>query len=896
MSRERKLKCPECAFTSAHSRSLRTHRKREHPATYVPWESVINSQLVGKMPKKNWWKYRCDACDYKTLSENLYAIHMRSKEHKAFADIMLKHGQSAPERKHLIRSTIKSDHDEATEQVATKSEPALRDEDHKEFTCDKCPYSTTWETEYMWHRESHYKKPKVDLAASSEESIKFEVSDQVNSDVRPSTQAKLDSLIKGEAEGSQDTLGDLGAASKKYKCSKCERSLSTKDSLKTHMAYVHTDIREFKCDFCEYAAKRPDTLHRHIRRVHHKEPKSRGDLHHGKATNAVKVQEESGPRIEGSYSIKSEHVDCGEKPEINSETGVGNSAMDTGGEQLISLPTATKSFSCWECSYKTKCKSSLKEHMLVHKGTNHLQFERENQEQDIGDLEYELQGRTIPNTHANTDYGATSFNMDTMESTTEDNNKTQQASNKTKLTNNFLPKFQNILPKKAVDLLNTFKCQHCPYSTKWKKELNRHVRVRHINEDNTDISLQTDSIDPFASPEVVPVTQRGTVGKGDLHFKILLGQTHSFGPINVRSAWEAQLLKALVQEKCDAVSHRGKTVHAAPQYYSLAERAKSVLHPEVVKHINYVFTVKGLREHQPGRRSNNYPKRSQIIKVGRNGEYIYPSGPPSDAIPNEIVKNHDVSTVPILVQSTWKRQGNDKVDIFLCQHCNYRTVNKSNFIAHNQALHGVIGVIVDDRSFEEKGMKAPAETVSVSEAQSHKEHSETEDEDDPPLPQDQIEIKDERAWEDPLLPQKAPENPSSAFLPPKGSPEKSLSALLPPKAPEKPLSALPPPPSEFLEKRLSDSLLPPKAPEKPLSAYMRFSKKCWASLRKQHPDLKMWEIGNIIGGKWRDLKAEEKKEYQDAWSLDKVRLFTYINRYPTECFGSIPRDLFSPSK
>ena len=64
---------------------------------------------------------------------------------------------------------------------------------------------------------------------------------------------------------------------------------------------------------------------------------------------------------------------------------------------------------------------------------------------------------------------------------------------------------------------------------------------------------------------------------------------------------------------------------------------------------------------------------------------------------------------------------------------------------------------------------------------------------------------------------------------------------------------------------------PPKAPEKPLSAYMRFSKKCWESVRTEHPDLKLWEIGSIIGGKWRDLDPKEKKEYQDAWTSDKVR-------------------------
>jgi len=75
------------------------------------------------------------------------------------------------------------------------------------------------------------------------------------------------------------------------------------------------------------------------------------------------------------------------------------------------------------------------------------------------------------------------------------------------------------------------------------------------------------------------------------------------------------------------------------------------------------------------------------------------------------------------------------------------------------------------------------------------------------------------------------------------------------------------------------TMQPPKAPEKPLSAYMRFSKKCWESVRVDHPDLKLWEIGSIIGGKWRELTAEVKKEYQDAWNSDKSRYDVEIAAY-----------------
>ena len=152
----------------------------------------------------------------------------------------------------------------------------------------------------------------------------------------------------------------------------------------------------------------------------------------------------------------------------------------------------------------------------------------------------------------------------------------------------------------------------------------------------TPLSVQpNDSVVPGSmypgpsSVEVVRDTQRGVVGVGNFPVKIHMNDTYTFGPINVRTEEEMQLLMMLVKEKCDAASHRGKTVHAAPQYYSNAERAKSVLHPEVVKYINYAFTKKGMKEHQKGRKRNNYPKRSQIIKIDKEtGEKIYPKGHP----------------------------------------------------------------------------------------------------------------------------------------------------------------------------------------------------------------------------------------------------------------------------
>jgi len=71
----------------------------------------------------------------------------------------------------------------------------------------------------------------------------------------------------------------------------------------------------------------------------------------------------------------------------------------------------------------------------------------------------------------------------------------------------------------------------------------------------------------------------------------------------------------------------------------------------------------------------------------------------------------------------------------------------------------------------------------------------------------------------------------------------------------------------------------PNAPKKALSAYFIYAGRVRADIRTENPEMAITQVAQVIGEKWRQLSAEDRKEFEEEAARDKVRYQTQLQQY-----------------
>ena len=151
-------------------------------------------------------------------------------------------------------------------------------------------------------------------------------------------------------------------------------------------------------------------------------------------------------------------------------------------------------------------------------------------------------------------------------------------------------------------------------------------------------------------PSVSPATPNEAVGQGP---KVLQFFYHNpaeeirigFTPVRVTTDEEVNGVVALVTEKAEEYNRKHGLSEKPVQYLTSAVRARSLLLPEIVRHIDKCFTKKGIREAQRGLRKRTYQPRKALIKV-----------PPDQVVKPEAETESICDEKPLPEDSNWEEE------------------------------------------------------------------------------------------------------------------------------------------------------------------------------------------------------------------------------------------------
>ena len=74
-----------------------------------------------------------------------------------------------------------------------------------------------------------------------------------------------------------------------------------------------------------------------------------------------------------------------------------------------------------------------------------------------------------------------------------------------------------------------------------------------------------------------------------------------------------------------------------------------------------------------------------------------------------------------------------------------------------------------------------------------------------------------------------------------------------------------------MRKRKQKKLKAATGPKRATSSFFYYSNEIRPQIKRQHPDMQTAEMAKLMGGKWKELPADQKQKYEDMAAEDMAR-------------------------
>ena len=254
-------KCDVCDYVTARSDGIRSHTKKVH---------------------YNIRPFNCDECDYKAQSKTSLRDHVNRRHRDIkftcpICSFSCKSDDVLKRHNNFEHNGIGYPCSEC--HYKAKSATSLKDHLHhvhyklKEFTCEHCPFKTTYRDNMKTHIQGQHEGVKYSCnqcdykCTAKGMLLKHNKLKHLSLEFKKCDECDYQSVLQGRVNFHKRTVH----SNVKFSCKLCSIQTSSTQSLRIHMKLKHDDNpKKLLCDQCDYKGFNMTRLKEHKRAVHDK--------------------------------------------------------------------------------------------------------------------------------------------------------------------------------------------------------------------------------------------------------------------------------------------------------------------------------------------------------------------------------------------------------------------------------------------------------------------------------------------------------------------------------------------------------------------------------------------------------------------------------------------------